>query len=75
MQVYSGWPQLVRILSSTTWYVAILGSWVEKEGIKSARALRSQGRNVSTGQVPPSPRPLQRTGLQSSYLQTLKQSL
>ena len=34
MQVYSGWPQLVRMRSSTTWYVAILGSCREKEGLR-----------------------------------------
>lgn len=56
MQVYSGWPQLVRIRSSTTWYVAILGSWVEKKEVKSIGALsphwQQAGRCHRSGQAP-----------------------
>lgn len=84
MQVYSGWPQLVKIRSSTTWYVAILVSWVEKEGVKSVPSPQTsltggqRGGQPPTGSDAPLPqpsrRPPQRTGLQSSCLQIVEQS-
>lgn len=69
---------MVRIRSSTTWYVATVGFWVEKEDIRRVRALRpdsrQEGRCHPWGQMSRSPGSLQRTGLQRSCLQTLEES-
>ena len=52
MQVYSGWPQFVRIRSSTTWYVAILGSWVEEAGVSVTEPLDPAGEFPVASEVP-----------------------
>lgn len=71
MQVYSGWPQLVKIRSSTTWYVAILVSWVEKEDVKSVPCPQTsltggqKGRHLPPGPTRPPPPPQASTEMDS----------